>query len=268
MDTLEKNQKAFGAQSSGFSSDGKTYADTDGLAWMLKDLPLSDNDKVLDIATGTGEFARALSPHVAMVIGLDATREMMEQGKKFISQVGIENISFEKGVAQDLPFADNSFEIISCRYAFHHFSDPKPVISEMVRVCKTGGHVIIVDIIVPDETTEVEYNYHEWLCDQSHTRCLRSEEFHTYFKLFGMDIISARTRDLDEDLIEWMDFSLTENAHRKKLLQAVNTELSGGTKTGLAPYHKDSILYFRQVDLAIVGRKLSATTKSAANPGN
>ena len=84
MDTLAKNQIAFTDQSKGFSSDGKTYADVEGLAWMLKKLPLSDNDEVLDIATGTGEFARALSPHVATVIGLDATVAMMEQGRMFL----------------------------------------------------------------------------------------------------------------------------------------------------------------------------------------
>ncbi len=264
MDTLEKNQKAFGAQSRGFSSNGMTYANMDGLQWMLKDLPLSNSDTALDIATGTGEFARALSPHVSTVTGLDATDEMMQQGKEFVHQSGIKNISFEKGLVQDLPYADESFDIVSCRYAFHHFADPKPVISEMVRVCKHGGHIIIVDIIVPDESSEAEYNYHEWLCDQSHTRCLRNEEFRRNFKLFDLEIISARTRDLDEDLIEWMDFSLTENAHREKLLQAVNTELEGGIKTGLAPYQKNSVLYFRQVDLAIVGCKQPTITKSTS----
>ena len=59
---------------------------------------------------------------------------------KLINQAGIDNISFQKGVVQELPFEDESFDIVSCRYAFHHFADPKPVISEMVRVCKTGGH--------------------------------------------------------------------------------------------------------------------------------
>jgi ubiquinone/menaquinone biosynthesis C-methylase UbiE len=255
MDTLEKNQRVFTGQSKGFSSDGETYADAEGLAWMLRDLPLSHDSEALDIATGTGEFARALAPHVATVIGLDATDAMMEQGRKFIGQAGIENIRFQKGVVQDLPFEDEIFDIVSSRYAFHHFSDPKPVISEMVRVCRAGGHVIVVDIVVPDEATAAEYNYHEWLCDQSHTRCLGIDEIQSYFRLFGMDVVSARTRDLEEELIEWMDFSLTEKEHREEILRAVSAELSGGPKTGLAAYERDSVLYFKQVDLAIVGRK-------------
>jgi ubiquinone/menaquinone biosynthesis C-methylase UbiE len=255
MDTLERNRRAFSGQSKAFSSDGETYADAEGLAWMLEDLPLSQDARALDIATGTGEFARALAPHVATVIGLDATDAMLEQGRKFVGQAGFENIEFQKGVVQDLPFEDETFDIISSRYAFHHFADPKPVISEMVRVCKTGGHVIIVDIIVPDESTGAEYNYYEWLCDQSHTRCLGFEEFRTYFRLFGMDVVSARVRDLEEKLIEWMDFSLTEKEHREEILRALSAELGGGPKTGLAPYEQGSVFCFKQRDLAIVGRK-------------
>ena len=114
----------------------------------------------------------------------------------------------------------------------------------------------IVDIVVPERSSEIEYNYHEWLCDQSHTRCLRAEEFHVYFRLFDMEVISARSRDLKEGLMEWMDFSLTEQVHREQLLRAVKDELAGGSKTGLSPYEQDAVLYFRQRDLSIVGCKL------------
>jgi SAM-dependent methyltransferase len=256
MNTLEKNQRAFTDQSKGFSGDGETYADAEGLAWMLEDLPVSKHAEALDIATGTGEFARALAPHVAHVIGLDATDAMIQQGKKFIEQTGIDNISFQQGVVQELPFEDECFDIVSSRYAFHHFADPKPVISEMARVCKTGGHLIIVDIVVPDSATAAEYQYYEWLCDPSHTRCLESEEFQAYFRLFGLEVVSARNRVLAEELGEWMDFSLTEKARRDEILRAVSAELDGGPKTGLAPREQDSVLLFTQIDLSFVGRKL------------
>ena len=259
MDTLQKNRMAFGAQSKGFSSDGETYADEAGLAWMLAELPLSPAAEALDVATGTGEFARALSPHVATVVGLDATDAMLEQGRKFVARAGLENIEFLNGLVQELPFEDERFDIVSSRYAFHHFADPKPVISEMARVCRTGGHIIVVDIVVPDGSNGAAYNYYEWLCDQSHTRCLGAEEFGTYFELFGMQVVSARMRDLEEELIEWMDFSLTERAHREEILHAVTDELEGGPQTGLSPYKRDSILYFMQRDLAIVGRKLASS---------
>lgn len=257
MDTLQKNQKAFSDQSRGFTSDGETYADAEGIAWMLKDLPLSPDAKALDIATGTGEFARALAPHVASVVGLDATAAMLERGRKFIEEAGLDNIELQSGVVESLPFEDETFDLVSSRYAFHHFPDPKPVISEMARVCKRGGYAIVVDIVVPDESMGTEYNYYEWLCDQSHTRCLGSDEFQTTFELFGMELVSARMRDLEEELIDWMDFSLTEKKHREEILRAVNAELAGGPRTGLAPFEHGSVLCFKQRDLAVVVRKPS-----------
>lgn len=255
MDTLAKNQQAFTGQSRGFSSEGDTYADAEGLEWMLKELPLSSRASCLDIATGTGEFARALAPHVASVIGVDATDAMIERGRSFVAQAGIENISFQKGVVQELPFEDEVFDVVASRYAFHHFADPKPVIAEMVRVCQPGGHVLIVDIIVPDESMAAAYNYYEWLCDRSHTRCLSLDEFRDTVELFGLESISARTRPIEEHLIEWMDFSLTGQAQRQEILRAVEAELEGGPKTGLEPYRRGSLLCFSQRDLAIVGQK-------------
>ncbi len=62
-----------------------------------------------------------------------------------------------------------------------------------------------------------------------------------------------------------MDFSITEKDHREEILGAVKTELSGGTKTGLTPHKKDSVLFFRQLDLAIVGRKSSASGSEIIN---
>jgi ubiquinone/menaquinone biosynthesis C-methylase UbiE len=255
MDALQKNRQAFEGQAKGFSSRGDTYADEEGLAWMLAELPMSADSRALDVATGTGEFARALAPHVATVIGVDATDAMLERGRSFIRQNGIENITFQKGIVEELPFEGEDFDIVASRYAFHHFGDPKPVVSEMARVCRTGGHVIVVDIVVPEESMAEEYNYYERLCDPSHTRCLDFAELQSLFRLSGLEVISARGRDIEESVVEWMDFSLTQEKHREEILRALNDELNGGAKTGLAPYTRDSVLYFRQRDAAIVGRK-------------
>ncbi len=257
MGTLERNQQAFTEQSKGFSSEGDTYVDAEGLAWMLADLPTSPEAVALDVATGTGEFARALAPDVASVTGLDATDAMLEAGRAFIEQHGIENIVFQQGIVEAMPFESESFDIVATRYAYHHFAEPRTVLSEMVRVCKKGGHVILVDIVVPEAATAAEYNYYEWLCDRSHTRCLGFDELRSLFRLFGLDVVSTRVRDIEEAVVEWMDFSLTCAADRAEILRALGEELRGGAKTGLAPFERDSVLYFRQRDASLVGRKLS-----------
>lgn len=255
--TLHRNQKAFEGQAKGFSSKGDTYADEEDLAWMLADLPMSGDATALDVATGTGEFARALAPHVSSVVGLDATDAMLEKGKSFVQQHGIANITFQKGVVEELPFKSGTFDIVASRYAFHHFADPKPVLAEMTRVCKTGGHLIVVDIVVPETSTATVYNYYEWLCDRSHTRCLELAELQSLYRLFGMEAISARSRDVEESVVSWLDFSLTPQIDREAILHALNEELNGRARTGLSPTRRNSDLYFRQRTAAIVGRKSS-----------
>jgi len=114
-DTLQRNQQAFTAQSAGFSSAGDTYADAEDLVWMLAELPLSVADRALDLATGTGELARALAPRVATVVGIDATEAMLEQGRRFVAQHGIANIHCEQGIVEALPFESESFDVTSAR---------------------------------------------------------------------------------------------------------------------------------------------------------
>ena len=107
------------------------------------------------------------------------------------------------------------------------------MISEMARVCQTGCHLIVVVIVVPDESTAAQYQYYEWLCDPSHTRCLTLDEFRSYPRLFGLEQISARERPIEESLVEWMDFSLTEDVRRQEILRAVEDELGGGGGVGM-----------------------------------
>ncbi|MCZ6731578.1 MAG: methyltransferase domain-containing protein [Gammaproteobacteria bacterium] len=255
MNILEKNRKAFEAQAIRFSPDGKTFADDEELRWMLADLPMAPELKALDVAAGTGEFARAMAAHVSNVTAVDATEAMLAKGRDFVRENAIKNVEFRKGVAEDLAFDDATFDIVACRYAFHHFGDPKPVLSEMVRVCKSQGFIITVDIVVPDDETATTYNYYERLVDDSHTRCLGFGEFQSLYGLFGLEIHSAKCREVEESVTAWMNFALTPEERQKVILGAIQEELEAGTKTGLSPYRKGAELYFKQKCAVLVGRK-------------
>jgi hypothetical protein len=126
----------------------------------------------------------------------------------------------------------------------------------MARVCRSGGHIIIVDIVVPEKSLAAEYNYYEWLCDPSHTRCLEFAELQSLCRLFGFEVSSARGRDIEEEVLSWLDFSLTAQKCREQILHALNEELKGRVRTGLFPFKKGSVLYFKQRDAAVVGRKI------------
>lgn len=256
METLERNRRAFSAQVASFSADGHTFGDIKDIDWMLADLPLSSDFIALDVASGTGEFARALAQHVASVTALEATQKMRKRGEELLSKAGVDNVNFTPGVAEQLPFRDGSFEIVASRYAMHHFADPKPVLSEMARVCKPGGYLITVDIVAPGGVNATSYDYYEWIRDYSHTRCLRLDELQSLYGFFGFELLSARSRVTETSVQEWLDFAFTPETQRKILLDAVHHELTGGAETGLSPFERDSMLFFRQTDAAVLGRKI------------
>src|SRR5438105_4916398 len=68
-------------------------------------------DVVLDVATGTGNTAFALAPHVARVVGLDLTPEMLDQARRLAAERGVANVEWVVGDAQQLPFPDASFDL-------------------------------------------------------------------------------------------------------------------------------------------------------------
>src|SRR6059058_6392509 len=80
-------------------------------------------DLVLDVATGTGNTAFALAPHVRRVVGLDLTREMLEEARRVGAERGIANADWVLGDALHLPFQDDTFDLYTVRAAPHHFAD-------------------------------------------------------------------------------------------------------------------------------------------------
>jgi SAM-dependent methyltransferase len=112
-------------------------------------------DRVLDVATGPGFLALLFAEQVLEVVGIDLTPAMLARAEANRVQRGLANVSFNEGDAEALPFPDASFDIATCGSAFHHFSDPRRVLHEMVRVTKRGGVVALSDIITSEHADQV-----------------------------------------------------------------------------------------------------------------
>src|SRR5271154_3922701 len=90
-------------------------------------------DRALDIATGAGHTALALAPHVAEVIAYDLTPQMLAETARNAAERGLTNAAIRQGAAEQLSFADSSFEIVTVRQAPHHFADAARAVREMAR---------------------------------------------------------------------------------------------------------------------------------------
>src|SRR5689334_1355405 len=126
--------------------------DADAMELLLDAARLGPGDAVLDVACGPGIVVAALARRAGAVVGIDLTPEMLELARQRCAEQGLDNVRFDLGDVTELPYDDGRFSRVVCRYALHHLTDPGAVVAEMARVCAPGGRVVVVDIVVGDDT--------------------------------------------------------------------------------------------------------------------
>ena len=109
----------------------------------LEALELTAEDRVLDVACGTGRASRLAAATASSVVGIDLSPEMLRRAEE--AAVGVENLRFELADAEKLPFPDDEFTALLCSNAFHHYPDPTSAVREMTRVVAPGGRIVIGD---------------------------------------------------------------------------------------------------------------------------
>ena len=199
-------KERFGRRSGAYSKSS-ILSDKDHLNLIVDLTAPEKSDKVLDVATGNGflafEFAKRVSG--ANVIGCDMTRDMLLVAESIQKERGLDNVDFRVMDVESLGFEDGSFDIVSCRFAFHHFTDPGKAVSEMARVCKTGGKIVLVDGLSSEDAIKSEYhNRIEQLRDPSHVRLYSQPELVGMLEDAGLKVIHARNWDADFYFDEWI----------------------------------------------------------------
>src|SRR5215470_1727229 len=126
------------------------------------------NDNVLDVACGPGSVVVAFASRVRRSVGLDATQAMLDQARNLATAGHLKNTEWHQGDVYRLPFAAASFDIVSCRFAFHHFEAPEKAFAEMLRVCRRGGRIVLCDAVASDDASKAKaFNDMERLRDPS-----------------------------------------------------------------------------------------------------
>jgi ubiquinone/menaquinone biosynthesis C-methylase UbiE/catechol 2,3-dioxygenase-like lactoylglutathione lyase family enzyme len=144
---------------------------------------------VLDVATGGGHVANALAPLVKKVVAFDLTQEILNVAGRFIKDNGHRNVDFVQGDAENMNFADASFDIITCRIAPHHFPHVTSFVKEVARTLKPGGQFLLIDNVVPEEDEMDQfYNEVEKRRDYSHYRAWKKSEWLNMLEEQGFEI--------------------------------------------------------------------------------
>jgi len=120
---------------------------------FIKSLDFSSSDKVLDVATGTGDVAFSIKKkHKSDIIGLDLSVNMLEIAKKKSKKMNIKDINFIEGDAENLPFDDNMFDKVVISYGLRNLGDCRKGIQEFYRVLKPNSKVGILEFLHPKST--------------------------------------------------------------------------------------------------------------------
>jgi SAM-dependent methyltransferase len=166
--------------------------------------------KVLDVATGGGHVARRLREEGCMVVTLDPAPGMRPD---------------VVSTAEELPFADGSFDLVTCRIAAHHFHDIHRAIAEMARV--TQRLVVIEDNVFADECVEAA----ERLRDPTHVRCYSEQEWKWMLTEAGLDVEQLRHFERHPVVEDWLARVETPPADAARVRELLADHVRDGVLT-------------------------------------
>ncbi len=181
--------------------------------------------KILDVGCGPGILTVALAPLVDEVVALDLTPEMIAQAKKRSDWLGLKNVRFEVGQAEELPFTDGYFDVVVTRLMLHHLLSPTSAIEEMARVTRKGGLLVVADIVTSKKQVEAElHNALEILRDPSHVRVLIELELEGLLNSEKLKVVSKEGWVNEREFREWI--RITNAPEREEPLLVVMKALA------------------------------------------
>src|SRR2546427_3670259 len=146
--------------------------------------------RVLDIATGGGHTALAFAGFTPTVVATDLTLPMLAAARRFIAGQGVAGVHFVAADVDALPFRDESFGVVTCRIAAHHFPELLPAVREVARVLRRGGSFLVQDILGHDDPERAGFILEvEKRRDPSHVRAFRQLEWTAFLRAAGLTVI-------------------------------------------------------------------------------
>jgi ubiquinone/menaquinone biosynthesis C-methylase UbiE/catechol 2,3-dioxygenase-like lactoylglutathione lyase family enzyme len=175
-------------------------------------------DRALDVSTGGGHTALALAPHVARVTASDLTPTMLATAREFLTGQGVTNADYVVADAEQLPFLDATFDLVTVRIAPHHYGDVRAAAAETARVLRPGGRFVLVDTVAPeDPALDAFLNEIEWRRDPTHVSNYTETEWRAMLAEAGLVVTHTELVPKPIQFAEWVERSRMEDADREAL---------------------------------------------------
>jgi ubiquinone/menaquinone biosynthesis C-methylase UbiE/DNA-binding transcriptional ArsR family regulator len=114
-----------------------------------------------DLGCGTGQVSELVAPHVAKVVAVDGSSDMVQAAKKRLK--GLPHVDIRRGDMEALPIDDEQLDVAITALVLHHVPEPARALAEMHRVLRCGGRVLIVDMLPHDRVEYQQQMGHVWL---------------------------------------------------------------------------------------------------------
>jgi ubiquinone/menaquinone biosynthesis C-methylase UbiE len=207
-----------------------TMRDKRALELLLGATDAGAGDTVLDVACGPGIVVCAFAEIMRHATGVDLVPAMIEQAQSLQRERGLKNVSWKVADVYVLPYADDSFSIVTSRYAFHHLENPRDVLSEMKWVCKSGGKVALVDVVASADPQRAEhFNQMEKLRDPSHVRALSLSEMEGLFHDVGLLAPKIKYYKAELELESVLKRSFPEEGNAEKVRAVIRQAVENDT---------------------------------------
>ena len=160
---------------------------------------------VLDLGCGAGHLSFAIASHVQSVVAYDLSVEMLDMVANEAKRRNLHSLSTQQGNVAELPFESASFDWVCSRYSAHHWTEIRRAFSEVRRVLKPGGGLILVDVCAPaNPLLDTHLQTIELLRDGSHVRDYTIAEWHSMLAEAEFEVGEQHTWKLPLDFKAWV----------------------------------------------------------------
>ena len=174
-------------------------------------------ERTLDAGTGTGALAFALAPLVAEVVGVDLVPELLDEARKRAGE--FPNVWFVEGDVTKLPADLGEFDLSGSLRTLHHVRRPELAVSELARVTRLGGRILVVDQLAPiDPLVALDLNRFERARDPTHERVFSDADLHHLFEANDLRLLRSEFHQEKRDLERYLDLAGCEGEARSQAL--------------------------------------------------
>ncbi len=247
-------KKQFNSQANNFSNWSITK-NNEYMRRYFDFVGISENDEVLDVACGSGDFAVYTAKRARRVCGVDISDGMIKIAEKQARLNNLGNIDFVCHDVEHLPHESNSFTVVVCKSAFHHMKNYDNVFKEMIRCCRNSGRLSIQDIVTYDnQKVNSFFERLEKKIDISHHSALSQEACFRMFDQNNIEVIRSFGLEVELNFNEYLNHAYQSKENKERIDDLLDYGLKDAE---IAQFFimKNNALFFKRKVFLILGQK-------------